>query len=58
MSRPTKILPVEKDESMFITWGRIVTIAREYVHDARLLALVEKFNKDMAQALITEKHFK
>lgn len=55
-----KLKKSEEKESMFITWGRILTISRGMgtSDPERLELLAEKFNKDMAQALIEEKHFK
>lgn len=48
----------EKNESMFVTWGRILTIIREYQSDERLKMLAEKLNKDIAEANIEEGYFK
>ena len=46
-----KLTKSEMKETMFVTFGRIVTSAR-MTGDERLIALVEKFNKDMSKAKI------
>ena len=58
----TKLTKSELNESMFVTWGRILTDCRGLGMGSkdlkRLELLAEKFNKDMAQARIEEKFFK
>lgn len=57
-----KLTNKEKKESMFVTWGRILTITRYYCKyfyydTTRLTKLVEKFNKDLEKAKIEEGYF-
>ena len=53
-----KLTKKEQKEPLFVTWGRILTIARNYVHNERLLELAEKLNKDLGSAKIEENYFK
>ncbi len=41
----------EQKEEMFVTFGRIITSARQS-KDKRLIALVSKFNKDLKKAKV------
>jgi len=46
----------EQTEPMYMTWGRIRTLAHELRND-RLISLVEKMNKDLRYAKVQEDYF-
>ncbi len=52
-----KLLKSETTEPMYQTWGRIRSRINQFSTDKRLKALVEKFNHDMAMALVEENHW-
>ena len=57
-----KLTPKQSNEPMFVTWGRIrgITMNGPILRPEydRFQALIEKFNRDLANAKIEEGYFK
>lgn len=57
MALQDKLTKKELKEPLMITWGRIVTRAKNHGSDVRLQNLIGKLNQDFKRAKIEENYF-